>query len=402
MVGVTDCDIVVDKEFQTLIPPLTEEERFGLEESLLRDGCIDPLVVWAEEGILLDGHHRRVICDRHGLDYEVHALSFPDRNAAADWIDAHQLGRRNLTPEQMSLLRGRRYNRLKKAAHRPEKRDQIDPVIPVRTSERLAKEHGVSAPTIKRDGQYAEAVDRLGLQREAAGGRVTVSRQEVVEVARSLPDDATPEQVQRAKEAVTKPHVARNAGDCEWFTPPEYIERVVAVMGGIDLDPASTDEANRVVGAARYYTADDDGLNRPWAGRVFMNPPYAQPLIQQFCEALVGYYRDGDVTEAVVLVNNATETRWFQLLMEVASAMCFPAGRVRFWHPDKKSAPLQGQAVVYLGSRRDAFAEQFKDLGAVWVPLCAGTHDCGPSRRSDQETSTTKAGTDICAPGKDE
>lgn len=360
------CEMIVDKEFQALIPPLTEEERFGLEEGLLRDGCIDPLVVWAEEGILLDGHHRKAICDRHGIDYEVRELSFPDREAAADWIDAHQLGRRNLTPEQMSLLRGRRYNRLKKP-HGGDRKSDGSSVqsAHLKTADKLALQHGVSADTIKRDGQYTEAVDRLGLQREAAGGRVTASRQEVVEVARSLPDDATPEQMQQAKEAVTKPHVARNAGDSEWFTPPEYIERVVAVMGAIDLDPASSDEANRVVGAARYYTADDDGLNRPWAGRVFMNPPYAQPLIQQFCEALVGCYRDGDVTEAVVLVNNATETRWFQLLMDVASAVCFPAGRVRFWHPEKKSAPLQGQAVVYLGSQRDAFTEKFKDLGSV-------------------------------------
>ena len=367
MVCATECGIIVDEEFRSLIPPLTDEERAGLEENLLRDGCLEPLIVWAERQVLLDGHNRKDICDRYGIDYDVRELSLPDRDAAADWIDAHQLGRRNLTPEQMSLVRGRRYNRAKGRREDNLKqntpKDQND--TSVDTASRLAKEHGVSAPTIKRDGQYAEAVDKLGLQREAAGGEVTASRQEVVQAARSLGETPTPEQVQEARQAVTKPHVANNSGDNEWYTPEDYIKRAVAVMGEIDLDPASSAEANRVVGAARFYTADDDGLSQPWSGRVFMNPPYAQPLIQQFCEALVDRCRSGDVTQAVVLVNNATETRWFQALLGAASAVCFPAGRVRFWHPEKKSAPLQGQAVVYVGKNRKGFVQAFKDLGSV-------------------------------------
>ena len=358
--------VVIDDEFQSLIPPLTDEELSGLEENLLRDGCIDPLIVWAEQCILLDGHNRKAICDRYSIDYELHPVSLPDRAAAADWIDTHQLGRRNLSPEQMSLLRGRRYNRLKSSCGGNRRGEFSNPQNEdLKTSERLAKEHRVSHCTIERDGQFADAVDRLDLNREIVSGQIKPARQEVVQAARSLPENPTPSEIQQARESVTKPHVANNTGDNEWYTPAQYIERATDVMGGIDLDPASSVAANKVVGATRIFTADDNGLQQNWHGRVFMNPPYAQPLIQQFCEKLVHEFQSGNVTQAIVLVNNATETRWFQALLSVASAVCFPAGRVRFWHPDKTSAPLQGQAVLYLGNHVSKFTSAFKDMGSV-------------------------------------
>jgi len=101
--------ITINPELQSLIPPLTAEEYVQLETNILQDGCHDPLIVWQEEQTLLDGHNRHDICERHGLDYRTQELSLPDLDTAKAWIIANQLGRRNLTPEQISYFRGKQY-----------------------------------------------------------------------------------------------------------------------------------------------------------------------------------------------------------------------------------------------------------------------------------------------------
>ena len=160
-------------------------------------------------------------------------------------------------------------------------------------------------------------------------------------------------------------HVSQNSGESEWYTPAAYIEAARAVMGDIDLDPASNALANGTVGASIYYDAERNGLAHEWFGRVWMNPPYAQPACAHFCQKLVAHFEQDTVTEACVLVNNATETEWFQAMAQRAVAVCFPNGRVRFWHPEREAAPLQGQAVLYLGPHPTEFRHQFGRFGIV-------------------------------------
>ncbi len=164
---------------------------------------------------------------------------------------------------------------------------------------------------------------------------------------------------------VEKPHVAYNSGNNEWYTPDEFVTAARRVLGTIDLDPASSDMANGIIKAETYFTVEDDGLSKHWQGRVWMNPPYSSGLVDQFAAKLVQHVGAGDISEAIVLVNNATETDWFQSLLKVTSVVCFPNGRVRFWQPSGATgAPLQGQAVLYIGQNDFGFCAIFRKFGA--------------------------------------
>jgi phage N-6-adenine-methyltransferase len=164
-----------------------------------------------------------------------------------------------------------------------------------------------------------------------------------------------------------KPHVAHNSGNNEWYTPVEYIEAARAVLGAFGLDPASSAVANSIVKAKKFYTAEDDGLSKKWKGRVWMNPPYSGDLIGKFTSKLCHHFDEGDIAEAIVLVNNATETAWFQEMLALASAVCFPKGRIRYLDATGQpaNAPLQGQAFLYFGSRPEAFKAEFAQFGGV-------------------------------------
>ena len=161
-------------------------------------------------------------------------------------------------------------------------------------------------------------------------------------------------------------HVKHNSGNNEWYTPLTYIDAARKVMGGIDLDPASSDIANQTIKATKYYTAQNDGLIQKWDGRIWMNPPYAQPLIYQFCKKLTEEFGN-TVTEACVLVNNATETKWFHTLLQKANAVCFPLSRIKFMNKEGNASatPLQGQAVLYFGEHIELFHNVFNNFGII-------------------------------------
>src|SRR6266508_275923 len=149
----------------------------------------------------------------------------------------------------------------------------------------------------------------------------------------------------------------------EYYTPADYIAAAKGVMGDIDLDPASIEEANRTVGAKEFYSSKENGISKTWRGRVFLNPPYGEK-IAPFMEKLRSEMDAGNVSEAIVLVFYKMETEWAQLLFR--GVLCFPRGRVNFFGPgSKKCAPTLGSVLVYFGPNEKGFAKAFSAIGNI-------------------------------------
>lgn len=178
---------------------------------------------------------------------------------------------------------------------------------------------------------------------------------------------ATKKKKKKVDDPKAAPLIAMSStGNFEWYTPPEVADLARDVMGGIDLDPASCEYANGLIKAKRFYTKQDNGLQLPWKGRIWMNPPFAYSLIMKFSDRLVGEYRRGGVKQAVVLVPNATQRVWFQRLASYCTGVCFPRKRMSF-HTDQgvpNGGSLKGQCLFYLGDRHQRFVDVFQQLGS--------------------------------------
>lgn len=153
----------------------------------------------------------------------------------------------------------------------------------------------------------------------------------------------------------------------EWYTPVEYIDAARRVMGEIDLDPASCQEAQEVIKARHFYTKQDDSLQSAfqWEGNVWLNPPYSMPLIKQFVTKLIDQYEMGTVSQAIILTNNSSDTSWFHELLSRFPA-CFTRGRISFWRPNLEAfGTRQGQTLFYLGGDITKFKDEFSEFGRV-------------------------------------
>jgi len=133
--------LAINLYFKSLIPPLSDDEFRQLEESILSQGCRDAIKHW--KGVILDGHNRYAICQKHGLGFKVEKLRFSSKQDAAVWIIDNQLGRRNLSSaaliklalEKIELLR----NAVKQGLLKPE---------PIHVHKLASRESGQSVGTV--------------------------------------------------------------------------------------------------------------------------------------------------------------------------------------------------------------------------------------------------------------
>ena len=370
--------VVSFHEYANLFPMLEGDALDALREDIRLHGVREPVVFLGSA--ILDGRNRYMCARDLGIEYPRVEFAGDD---PLSFVISHNLHRRHLTESQRASIaarvanmpRGHRTDRqpsanLREVEPQLSLSEQAMPRPPLTSTADAARLLNVSERSVTTAKKVHDAAPPE-VSRAVDEGRMSVSL--AAQVADLPTEDqeavtsAAPDKVKEvAREVVKRAHVANNSGNNEWYTPAPFIEAARAVMGGIDLDPASSEIANATVKATRIFTAEDDGLKQEWPiGRIWMNPPYAQPLMGQFASRLASEIRRG--SEAIVLVNNGTETGWFQEMAAECSAICFPKSRVKFLDPEgnPSGAPLQGQAIIYCGPDADAFEEAFHGFGLV-------------------------------------
>ena len=189
----------IDKEFSTWMPPLQPEEFEKLKEGILLEGCRDALVIWAEEGILIDGHNRYRICTENDIPFTTHKMSFDYRDDVFVWIYNNSMSRRNLQPidkvkmvtKMKPVFERQAKERMEmgrpKASEEPK---EIFPEVIGQTRDQLGALVGVSGKTYSAlakindygDPEIIDAVRNKIIGAEAAAGIIDLPKEEQSEI----------------------------------------------------------------------------------------------------------------------------------------------------------------------------------------------------------------------------
>lgn len=183
----------------------------------------------------------------------------------------------------------------------------------------------------------------------------------------------------------------------EWYTPSFIVDGAREVMGDIDLDPASHEEANRIVKARRFFTVEDDGLLQPWRGRILVNPPGGKDpnrgnksLVPLFWSHLL------QERDAASMLHEDFEAIWIGYSLEqiqtlqsirgiqtpISFPMCVPRQRIAFVENEakrlariekfkaegktiKENQPSHANYISYIGPNSGQFRRVFEKIGAV-------------------------------------
>ena len=154
----------INQELKNTMCSPTKEEYSLLEQSIIKEGCRDSLIIW--EDTIVDGHNRYKICKKHNIDFTTKEMNFEDIDEAKLWIINNQLARRNLMDEQRKYYRGLKYEQRKnteKFKGNQYTQSGGGQNVPCQnTAQQIADEEGVTDRTIKRDYQYKKSIDTIG------------------------------------------------------------------------------------------------------------------------------------------------------------------------------------------------------------------------------------------------
>ena len=267
---------------------MNEDDYYRLKSDIERNGYDNSQPIYIFDGFILDGWNRYKACQE--LDVTPVIKEFHGNEIAALEFVMRTNKRRNLTSSQWAAI--------------AVEADDIWDVLQEDIERERRKKQAEKIKLTERDntGKFKPVYDNKLTQTETE--RTTQRMADMFNTNRTYVNDAkkyrneNPEVFEEIKNGtksiseIKRPHVSNNSGENEWYTPFNIIESARVVMGSIDLDPASSESANNIVKATKYYTKEDNGLEQSWFGNIWLNPPYSQPLVKYFTNAVVSKISD--------------------------------------------------------------------------------------------------------------
>lgn len=344
----------MNKHKLNFFPEMLPEDYARLKDDIDKNGYDINYPIWFYEGQILDGWNREKACNELNIE-PVYAEFTGSMMDAIEFV-MRSNKRRNLTSSQWACLAVEADEIIKalKEEAEIERRNKISNSRKGETTELIqsSKTNETAekvADMFNTNSKYIYEAQKLKNKNPVLFNQVKNGEKTITEV--------------KNKTSI----VSLFTGNNEWYTPVEYIELARKVMGSIDLDPASNDEAQKIIKAEKYFTANDDGIKHNWNGNIWLNPPYSGKEIIEFIDKLIIEFENKNIKQAIVLTNDNTDTSWYHKLVKISSAICLLSGRIKFYNASEISAPTNGQTFFYLGSNLDNFNREFKKIGLIMI-----------------------------------
>ena len=269
-------NLEIDEGLEKVMPPLSELELELLTESLISEGCRDPLVVW--NGKIIDGHNRYRICQENRIPFEYVEKEFDDLPDARLWIIRNQLARRNV-PDYVRIelvlpLEAELKAEAKKRQIRKPKgfvpQTSAEQTKSKETREELAEMAGVSRDTIMKAKKITKEADEQTID-DLRNGNITINAAYNKIKKREVPEEAAQfESALKPKEGPIKPQPEHTWGDIvpgfgiaqivsdmdreEYTTPPDYVRYIAPMpMGVPEEENMDFEKAESCVEDAKQY-----------------------------------------------------------------------------------------------------------------------------------------------------
>ncbi len=314
--------ILIDEEFQNLIPALTQEEFAQLKENILSEGVRDPLVVWRNGDLtLLDGHNRYGICKENDIHFNIIERDFKNREEAKTWIIKNQFGRRNLSPYERSVLAL-----------------QLEDIFKKKAKQNQGSRTDIS-PTLAKSLDTREEIAKLANVSHGSLDKVKVIQEKATEEQRERLQNGE-ESINRIFKEINNQKSAwyQSSESDDWWTPQALFD-LLDTEFGFELDVCASKENHK---CERYYSNKEDGLAQEWKGSCWMNPPYGKTIIDWMKKA---YESAQNGATVVCLVPARTDTRWWWNYC-IFGEVRFLRGRIKFVNASN-SAPFPSAIIVF-------------------------------------------------------